>query len=142
MTTHRRPKTVQRMKRLGRRIREKRLEMCMDQAEMAALLTDEHGCPTSQTTISRYESGEIEITLEKVRKIEKILNVLPGTLLLQSGYIDPVATQRSIEWSIQSDPDLNPEYKDLLIGIYHNFLDSARLVQEANSLKRSDAARK
>ncbi len=63
------------MKEIGRKISENRKKLKISQIEFAKNLN------ISNTTLSQYESGDINIPLQKIVEISKILNITPNYLL-------------------------------------------------------------
>lgn len=58
----------------------------MNQTDFGDLLTPYLGERIPQTTLSRWELGEIEMTLEQVRAIELALGLELGTLAKAAAY--------------------------------------------------------
>jgi transcriptional regulator with XRE-family HTH domain len=58
------------------------------QTEFGDLVAEALGVPVPQGTISRWELGKAELTVEQVRSIEDAVGLPPGTLLLQAGYME------------------------------------------------------
>lgn len=75
-----RPTPVDRPKALGRALRTARGQRT--QTEIGNLLG---GVP--QTTISRWEAGAVDLTVEQVNLIEGTLGLEPGHLLRAGGYV-------------------------------------------------------
>lgn len=68
-----------RLGRIGRAIREARGDL--SQTELSARLN------VPQTTISRWERGTVDFTVEQLRVIEIALDMEPGELLIAGGYV-------------------------------------------------------
>jgi hypothetical protein len=69
---------------LGESVRRARGDLI--QADFGRPPADELGAPVPQTTISRWEKGEVELGLEQVRAVELVLGLLRGTLGRAAGY--------------------------------------------------------
>lgn len=76
-----------------------------------------------QTYISEWESGRKALPLRLIGDIEDALGLAKGTILTRAGLVDTLVTSRDV---IASDPDLDPEDRRLLLGLY----DRARLRAE------------
>ena len=76
------PAHEERRRRLGRIIRSLRGDRT--QAELGLALGG-----VIQTTISRWENGLVDLTMEQVLELERALEVKPGTLGSVAGYIEP-----------------------------------------------------
>ena len=79
------PDAQSRRSALGASIREARKPL--NQTEFGDLLKPLLGERVPQTTLSRWELGEIEMTLEQVRAIELALGLELGSLAKRSGYL-------------------------------------------------------
>ena len=66
---------------LGRAIRRHRGEMA--QGDLAP------GLGVSQASISSWELGGVDLTCEQVAELERRLGLVPGTLFVEAGYVDP-----------------------------------------------------
>lgn len=64
------------LKKMGTRIRDKREEMGMSQAELAR-----RAGYTNRSIETRIEKGEVDLTTSKIEKIANILDTTPGYLL-------------------------------------------------------------
>jgi hypothetical protein len=58
----------------------------MNQTEFGKLLGPHLGGPVPQVTISRWELGQTEMTLEQVRAIETVLGLELGSLAKAASY--------------------------------------------------------
>lgn len=70
--------------------------------------------------VSEWESGRKILPLRLISDIEKALGLTRGTVLTRAGLVDLLVSPRDV---IASDPDLDPEDRRLLLGLY----DRARL---------------
>ena len=66
---------------LGRAIRRHRGEMA--QGDLAL------DVGVSQASISSWELGGVDLTCEQVAGIERRLGLVPGTMFVEAGYLDP-----------------------------------------------------
>lgn len=96
------PKIVQRM--VGERITECRKKKGVKQAELADILGK------SLTTVQRYESGEIDLSISTLIKISKALDVSLFYLLSYQptlfDYLSPTVQTILERWEKQSDNEL------------------------------------
>lgn len=92
-----------------------------------------------QTTISRWERGDLDLTYPQVYGIEQALGLLPGTLALQSGYTSPRLVQGDIEAAILASPDLFPELKEQVVEMVRGFM---RVSQTMWAEQRKNGARR
>jgi hypothetical protein len=74
-----------RRRRLGAAIKLARGEL--SQTELGARLAPQLGIPIPQGTVSRWELGKTEMTLEQVRALERCLDLDPGHLAAAGGYL-------------------------------------------------------
>lgn len=105
--------------RLGDAIRDNRGEM--PQIEMGEKLG---GVP--QTTISRWERGLGDMTLEQLWDIENAFQLPHGTLARQAGY---VTDELDVVAAVETDPDLAmfPELREQAISQIRGLKKAARV---------------
>ena len=107
---------TQRLERLGAAIREQRVAAGLTQSEFGERVA---GVP--QTTVSRWEGGRVELTVEQVLDIETALQLRPGTLALLAGYSDPERASGDTVGAIKSDPNLDSQHRALLLRVLDVF---------------------
>lgn len=83
----------------------------MTQAELARRLN------VDSAVISRWVNGRAPFDHEDVARIEEALGVTPGSVAILAGYYDPTAST-TVQVALLNDPDLDPEDRQLLIGLY------------------------
>jgi len=74
------PLPTTRTRALGRAIRRHRAEV--SQVELAEALG------VSQASVSSWELGGVEFTIEQVMRVERVLHLRAGTLLIEAAYVD------------------------------------------------------
>jgi len=121
------PDSVLRMKRLGLCIRNRRAELEMTQGDLAAKFEDDYGKPLMQTTVSRWELGQVSLTAEQIRNIEEALGLPAGHLLAAAGYVDLAVAPDSVEAMVLADPALDPEYRDMVVTFYRQMRKASEL---------------
>lgn len=126
---------VRRRRRLGQAIKDYRRDM--PQADLGMLLGD-----IPQTTISRWERGLVDLTLEQLHDLETVLKLTPGTLLVASGYavmrpedVDPLV-------ALQHDRTLDPSIRPAAIATYRSWQDVSRTLAAKPAKSRAKAATK
>ena len=77
-----------RLRRLGRAIRSKREAAELTQADLGERIGFVTGESVPQTTVSRWENGAVNLDVEQVRAIEIALQLMPGALLVEAGYVE------------------------------------------------------
>ncbi len=94
--------------------------------------------PMPQTTVSRWELGDVEHSLETIRAIEMALDLRLGSLLEAAGYVPP-ATQRvkDVEAVLRSDPNLDPAMRQSMLTHYRAAVDFTRSVRRGTHRSRS-----
>lgn len=80
------PRPSRAQRRLGRLIKQGRLQAGLSQVAFAQRVQRD------QTTVSRWESGKVEMTLGQIRLAEDALGLSPGTLVADVGYVAPSTT--------------------------------------------------
>jgi transcriptional regulator with XRE-family HTH domain len=78
----------------------------------------------SNAYLSQIERGLHQPSVSVLRAIAEALNLSAETLLAQAGLFDPSeskrASRRDVEAAIDADPDLTPENKRVLLGVYRS----------------------
>lgn len=126
-----------RLKRLGRQILVAR-EGQLSQADLGRRLGAFLEAPVPQTTISRWEQGQVDLGIEQIRALEVVLGVEKGMLLAASGYIDftptPVA---DIENLILTDPHMHPSQRQSVLSIYRTFVETSQHLFERDQAREA-----
>jgi transcriptional regulator with XRE-family HTH domain len=78
-----------RLRGLGAAIRGHREAAGVTQAELGERLGEVTGEPVPQTTVSRWESGSVDLGYEQVRAIERALGLDAGAIAITAGYVAP-----------------------------------------------------
>lgn len=77
-----------------------------------------------QTTVSRWERGAIELTLEQVLDIESAFGLTPGTLARAAGYVMPLNDEAiSVEQAIAFDTRLTDDAKVGALSSYKSYVN-------------------
>lgn len=118
-----------RMKRLGLTIRNRRTELDLTQGDLASQFEDDYGKPLMQTTVSRWELGQVSLTVEQVRKLEEALKLPAGHLLAAAGYVDLAIAPESVESMLLADPALDAEYRDMVVNFYRQMKKASELAR-------------
>lgn len=92
---------------IGRALRRLRARKATQEA-IATLLG------VTQGTVSQWETGRSSPTFEQMQTIEKHLGFNRGAILVSAGLVSVVG----VEASILADPALEPEDRDLVLGLY------------------------
>lgn len=114
----------QRREHLGKMIRDYRTDLGLSQAELGDLMApfSLDGRSLPQTTISRWEAGSVELTLEQVYDLEEALSLRHGSLAASTGYVvKESAGSVSIAELLAVDPDINPTIRRDVIAMYKAF---------------------
>lgn len=107
-----------RRNRLGRAIREARGET--PQADLGNAL----GIP--QTTISRWERGLVDLTVEQVLSLEVVMDLKFGALLMNAGYVDTKGKMPAVE-AIRAELS-SPEITSQAIEAFKGYQKLDRMV--------------
>ena len=82
----------------------------------------------SNAYLSQVERGLHQPSVSVLRAIAKALNLSAETLLTQAGLIEPneadTAPRIDVESAVDADPDLTPENKQVLLGVYRSLKKS------------------
>lgn len=84
-----------------------------------------------QTTVSRWERGTVDLTLEQALAIETHLGLPLGTLAKAGGYIAPddKSTAKTTEEMLRTDPNLDPDIRDQLISWYKHCVSMSNRIR-------------
>lgn len=119
-----------RLRRLGRQIALARAGI--SQADLGERLGEFLDRDIPQTTISRWEKGQVDLGVEQIRALEIVLEMDPrGSLLAASGYVEfSEVPAQDLEAIIMTDPSLHPSQRSAVLNIYRTFVEtSARLFE-------------
>lgn len=88
-----------------------------------------------QTTLSYYELGKSRIPLDFVQRVEEVLGLEHGEILVRAGLVSPSLMRDREETAtataIATDPDLEDEARDLMQWMYAYCQRHGRLEREA-----------
>jgi transcriptional regulator with XRE-family HTH domain len=98
------------------------------QSQVADLLSEVRGETVIQTSISRWENGLVDMSLEMLWDFEQALGLPKGSIAIAAGYID---TDVSVSALILSDPTIHPNFRADLHRIYKSYQDHTRQLNEA-----------
>ena len=93
----------------------------MTQAELGLLLG-----AIPQTTISRWESGSVDLTMEQVFDLEVALDLPHGALATAAGYATTTVDVKAITSLMRSDPAVLPELRQDAIRSYKSYVEISR----------------
>lgn len=98
------------------------------QTELGEMLAEfqPDGLPIPQTTISRWERGTVDLTLEQALQIEQALGVPLGTLARAGGYIAPDDSYKNVEDMLRVDPNLDTDFREDVIRAYRSYVSTSR----------------
>lgn len=128
-----------RLRRLGRQIALARSDEFVSQADLGRRLGAYLNRDVPQTTISRWEAGQVDLGVETIRAIEIVLDLERGTLLAASGYVefDGAATD-DIESIITVDPHIHPSQRQSLLTIYRTFVETSQQLFERDVMREAE----
>jgi len=122
-----------RLRRLGRQIQVAR-EGRLSQGDLGLRLGPILNREIPQTTISRWEKGDVDLGVEQVRALEIVLGKPRGALLAAAGYVE---FERPLEEDIRSiimtDPSLHPSQRQAVLTIYQTFVETSRRLFDQDS---------
>lgn len=93
-----------------------------------------------QTTLSRWEQGKVELTVEQIRDIERACNARPGTLLMGAGYVEAGFTSDYAEEVLRADPAIHPAVRDDVIAMYEGFVRLSKRLYAADPAPKGPAS--
>lgn len=95
-----------------------------------------HKLDMPQTTVSRWERGTVDLTLEQALEIEVILGLPHGTLAKAGGYIEPSKddTPRTVEQLMRTDPNLDPDIRQDAIQAYRSYVALSQRLRREESV--------
>lgn len=73
-----------------------------------------------QTTVSRWEVGRAEPSLDEIARVEAAVGAEPGTVLRLAGYV----TDCTVKAAIDADPALDSAGRRFLLATYQAALES------------------
>ena len=121
-----------RLERLGRAIREARESKGMTQVQLGEALAPHLGAVPLQTTISRWEKGQVSLDVEQIWAIETALDLEQGSLLYRSGYLDARTGPRDIETLLRSDPAIEDTLREIAVAGYRQWVQASRKMKRAD----------
>lgn len=124
---------MRRRRRLGEQIRNLRSAAGMTQGDLGNALanTSAGDLPIPQTTISRWETGSVELEMEQVYAIEAVLKVPHGHLSAAAGYATAELKPGSVEEAIMLDHRLHPSVRDEVVRLYKSFLSTSKTLLDS-----------
>lgn len=126
----------ERLKLLGQVIRKTRGDLT--QSEVGERSRELGFTELVQTTLSRWELGMVDLSVEQVREVEQALGVEPGYILVTAGYVNPAVTD--LVPLLRSDPKVDPDLREDLARIYTSYVEmSARLAAAQKPTARKAA---
>jgi transcriptional regulator with XRE-family HTH domain len=99
---------------LGKAIRAARGSLT--QAQLGALLQ------VPQTTISRWEKGQVALDVIQVAELEQALGLEGGSLLIAAGLIPGRRTVKDVAKALLTEPNIDPALRRDLVAIYKNYV--------------------
>ena len=121
----------ERRRRLGDTIREWRNDLNQSElgVRLAPLTPD--GRPVPQTTISRWEKGMVELTLEQVHDLEEALGRRHGSLSAAGGYVAPTPDQAAIDIAelLMADSSIDPIFHKEVVSMIKSFRKASEALQ-------------
>lgn len=119
----------------------------LNQTELGIKLGDYSptGQPVPQTTISRWERGTVDLTLEDAYEIEVALRLAHGTLARAGGYVEdaePASTAKSVEEMLRVDPNLDPDLRQDVITAYRSYVTLSRRLNREEATRSAPQVRR
>jgi transcriptional regulator with XRE-family HTH domain len=98
---------------LGEALREARKEAGVTQFDLGVQVANLLGRTDSfdQASVSAWELGRAQMTVEQMLACEQALGLVPGELLRQTGYLKPA---KKLEQMIEQEPGLTKEARATL----------------------------
>lgn len=133
-----------RLDALGAQIKILREEREWSQTDLGVALApyQADGKPVPQTTVSRWEKGQVDFTANQVRSIERAFGLAKGTLLAYAGYVDSVAVdmedpERFLYNVIRTSPAIHPELRNDAVAGIKGFVKMSKTISQRDaSLQR------
>lgn len=125
---------AERLRQVGRAIRHAR--GTLTQTELGDRLADHLGEVVPQTTISRWESGVVSIDLEVLRAVELALDLLPGTLFCNAGYVPVDFDVEDGEALLRVDPNIDDSLRDTALSQYRVWVSLSREIRKAQKPRK------
>lgn len=79
----------------------------------------------SNAYLSQVERGLYTPSAQVLKSIAEALDVSAQALFARAGLLDEEPAAPDVEESIRLDPQLTPEQKDALIGVYRSFVPAS-----------------
>ena len=133
-----------RLESLGAQVKTLREERDMSQTDLGIALApyQADGKPVPQTTVSRWEAGQVDFTANQILALERAFKLAKGTLLAYAGFVDNVAISHDdpedfLYNVIRSSPAIDPELRnDAIAGIKGYVRMTKTIAQRDASLRR------
>jgi transcriptional regulator with XRE-family HTH domain len=88
----------------------------LTQARLGAMLE------VPQTTISRWEKGQVALDVIQVLELELALGIEPGSLLVGAGITARDRTVKDVAKAILTDPNIDAPLRRDFVTIYQNYV--------------------
>jgi transcriptional regulator with XRE-family HTH domain len=133
---------LSRRRKIGEVIRSLRGDMSQEALGIALAKWNTYypGSPYPQTTISRWERGDVEFSVESLMSIEAALGLPQGLILQRAGIVktDDLHPE-TVKDVILVDPSIHPMLRDHLLGLYVEMMKISKklFIEESFVGKRS-----
>jgi transcriptional regulator with XRE-family HTH domain len=120
----------ERKRQLGALIRQHRAEMTQEDLGVQLARFQFDGRPIPQTTISRWEQGKVDLTMEQVWDIEEALRLPHGELSLEVGYVERAIAERArgevdVLDAIRRDPRIDKGLRPAATNAVQAFIEAS-----------------
>ena len=122
---------AERLRQTGSAIRHARGELT--QSELGERLAPYLGEPVPQTTISRWESGTITLDLEVLHALELALELQPGTLFHNAGYVSLDLGLKDGEALLHVDPNIDDSLRETALSQYRVWVSLSKEIRKART---------
>jgi transcriptional regulator with XRE-family HTH domain len=119
---------AERLRQTGRAIRHARGELT--QSELGERLGPYLGEAVPQTTISRWESGSVTLDVEVVHALELALDLDPGTLFHNAGYVPLELDATDGEALLHVDPNIDDSLRDTAVSQYRVWVNLSKEIRK------------
>jgi hypothetical protein len=106
------------------------------QFELAQRISALRGEPFLQTSVSRWEKGMVDLSVEQIRDVELALDLEPGSILVAAGF---VTTSADVALALHSDPKVHPDFRVEMVRIYNAFVAASKQLNSAGAKRRPAA---
>ena len=108
-------------------VKDLRIDARLSQGQLAAKLNDMGLIAVDQSTVSRWESGRLELSYEAGLWLDAAFGLCPGAIGASGGYTVPEEVGRlNVEKIIRSDPELDPDVRTVAARLYRGYLRASR----------------